>query len=397
MEYIDTAKAASTWNLSPARVRALAREGKIEGAKQVGRGWLIPATAEKPLDGRSRQSRRAEKEQTFRFRLPLYLLQQGRIEANPQDYSQEEHALYQAQLLVESCNVQQALKPLTALAQDCSNPYVRVGAIHDLCLCYMCLGNSSLFNYWVDQLHVAMLQEERYGNELKLVLLNLDACYKGNDGIRDLPDFNLDEAQDNGIWAYLASCASYVAMLDCLSGHNVAPPLAHELNCHTLEKEGCYFGAIRIHLNLAMVYQYGNDEERSRRHLRRAVELSYEHNLIASLATMAYYRGEAMDKMLSEYDNRFAQQIKGAGRKIRAGYRIISQTTSENSVFANISTVDFEYINLAIRGFTNKEIARMKGVSQVTVSKRFSAICSRLSLASKRELVEFTQKSLDRY
>ena len=46
--------AAEKWGISDRRIRVLCAEGKIPGAYQEGRGWKIPADAEKPADGRYR-------------------------------------------------------------------------------------------------------------------------------------------------------------------------------------------------------------------------------------------------------------------------------------------------------------------------------------------------------
>lgn len=45
-------QAAEKWGISDRRIRVLCAEGKIPGAYQEGRGWKIPADAEKPVDGR---------------------------------------------------------------------------------------------------------------------------------------------------------------------------------------------------------------------------------------------------------------------------------------------------------------------------------------------------------
>ena len=69
MEYIDIQKAAQKWALSERRLTALCREGRIPGARKVGKLWQIPDDAEMPLDGRTREyaealTREAESEQT---------------------------------------------------------------------------------------------------------------------------------------------------------------------------------------------------------------------------------------------------------------------------------------------------------------------------------------------
>ncbi len=52
MEYIKASKAAEKWGISPRRVRMLCAEGKIEGAIQKGKLYMIPENAQKPEDGR---------------------------------------------------------------------------------------------------------------------------------------------------------------------------------------------------------------------------------------------------------------------------------------------------------------------------------------------------------
>lgn len=50
---ITVQEAADKWGISTRRVRMLCAEGKVEGARQEGKAWLIPAEAARPIDGRS--------------------------------------------------------------------------------------------------------------------------------------------------------------------------------------------------------------------------------------------------------------------------------------------------------------------------------------------------------
>lgn len=58
MEYMSAAQMAEQWGISDRRVRILCQQGKIDGALRKGRAWLIPANAEKPVDGRSMRYQR---------------------------------------------------------------------------------------------------------------------------------------------------------------------------------------------------------------------------------------------------------------------------------------------------------------------------------------------------
>lgn len=44
--------AAKLWNLTERRVSSLCKDGKIDGARKLGRSWLIPIDAERPADNR---------------------------------------------------------------------------------------------------------------------------------------------------------------------------------------------------------------------------------------------------------------------------------------------------------------------------------------------------------
>ena len=52
MNYLITAEIAEKWGISCRRVVALCEKGRIPGAIQKGKIWLIPDDAEKPIDGR---------------------------------------------------------------------------------------------------------------------------------------------------------------------------------------------------------------------------------------------------------------------------------------------------------------------------------------------------------
>lgn len=58
MEFKSVAQIAEQWGISDRRVRILCQQGKIDGVIRKGRTWLIPADAEKPIDGRTTRYQR---------------------------------------------------------------------------------------------------------------------------------------------------------------------------------------------------------------------------------------------------------------------------------------------------------------------------------------------------
>lgn len=55
MDYKNVYYFASKWNIKERRIRILCAEGRIHGAKKIGKTWFIPEDALKPLDKRYKQ------------------------------------------------------------------------------------------------------------------------------------------------------------------------------------------------------------------------------------------------------------------------------------------------------------------------------------------------------
>lgn len=53
MEYMSAKEAANKWGISQRRVAVLCSENRIDDATRIGNMWVIPTTAEKPIDARS--------------------------------------------------------------------------------------------------------------------------------------------------------------------------------------------------------------------------------------------------------------------------------------------------------------------------------------------------------
>lgn len=53
LSFISAKEASEKWNISQRRVAILCAENRIEGAMMVGNMWIIPSTAEKPIDKRT--------------------------------------------------------------------------------------------------------------------------------------------------------------------------------------------------------------------------------------------------------------------------------------------------------------------------------------------------------
>lgn len=56
MDYISVREAAQKWEISERRVQKLCEESRIGGIQKFGRSWMIPKTANKPIDLRRKDN-----------------------------------------------------------------------------------------------------------------------------------------------------------------------------------------------------------------------------------------------------------------------------------------------------------------------------------------------------
>jgi hypothetical protein len=63
MDWMTTKEAAELWGVKVRQVQTLCVRGLVDGAVKMSEIWLLPKTAAKPLDGRTRVGRQF-KEQT---------------------------------------------------------------------------------------------------------------------------------------------------------------------------------------------------------------------------------------------------------------------------------------------------------------------------------------------
>lgn len=55
MDYISVKESAEKWGISVRRVQILCEENRIDGVLRMGRMWLIPKIATKPIDKRKKE------------------------------------------------------------------------------------------------------------------------------------------------------------------------------------------------------------------------------------------------------------------------------------------------------------------------------------------------------
>jgi len=60
LNLMTSQQAAEKWGITDRQVQLICSQNKIKDATKLGRAWLIPKDAQKPLDGRTKAAREAK-------------------------------------------------------------------------------------------------------------------------------------------------------------------------------------------------------------------------------------------------------------------------------------------------------------------------------------------------
>lgn len=384
MEFISAKEASRLWGIDPSRIGKLARSGRIEGAKIVGRNWLIPKNAQKPIDGRTRTAKE-NKTDTF-FRFPLFV--NSPVESFAPPLSKEEAALRQAQVDFYHCDFEKAKVLFEALAENAETIYVKICAQFFMCVLSAVYDINISWETYYCSMNLLLSEEFPRKKEMELFLPWLDVIV-GQFGripqkLNTAPAYEYHPSS----WymnAYL-SIFNFDRKSTEATNANCTEPFG--TLCRIMERDGHYVEAQALHMILFFHYFGTHSEEAMQFHLRRAVHLAYEHGLLFAIADARTYYIDAVNAVLDDYPASFADRIRQSSLPIYEIFSSFSEKSAKTSVYANLSKNDFRYVFYAIEGDTNKQVADFCGVSLRTVATRYNEIYEKLGVKSKQEMVE---------
>lgn len=67
MDWITVKEVAAIWGMTTRRAQYLCANGKVNGAQKLGDIWVVPKGTQKPIDGRTKESKSAVKAKSEGF------------------------------------------------------------------------------------------------------------------------------------------------------------------------------------------------------------------------------------------------------------------------------------------------------------------------------------------
>jgi hypothetical protein len=63
LNLMSSQQAAEKWGITDRQIQSLCMQGKIKDATKLGRAWLIPKDAQRPLDGRTKTAKAMKRQE----------------------------------------------------------------------------------------------------------------------------------------------------------------------------------------------------------------------------------------------------------------------------------------------------------------------------------------------
>ena len=379
MEYVKIDEIAKQWGISPRRVQALCAGGKIEGAVRFGRDWMIPKTASKPADGRTKAGRSLVN-QTMQMprKTPfLHMTDMYRVPGSADSVAEsladhhEAQVLFEAEIAYSRGDIDRVYESANYLLQKHSGFYAVIGAGMLLALCAIWKGDISMWRR--AKVHIAEAPVKN-DHDRDIISFSITAVDSVLYNVQNFPDWfkigcfeplHRDSMPAAKVFyaKYLYAIGYAVATkeyeLDGVKGLSLLSivPAAIEPMISWAMSDQTVISEIYLRMTCAAVYHNIGNDPQAIQHIDRAISLALPDRLYGILAEY----GRSLDGLLEQRLTRIAPDVWDTVRKLyqtyKDGWSKLSGSVRGKTIITTLSPKEREVAKLAAFGMKNAEIA----------------------------------------
>ncbi len=402
MDYIGIEEVAKKWGVSKRFVQILCADGRIEGATRLGRAWMIPENAKKPIDGRTRAARTEHeadiplpRKTPFLYMTDLYHTP-GTADAVGEslDHNHEARVLFEAEVAYSRGEIDKVYDIANYLLSKHSGFYAIQSAGMLLAMCAIWKGDISMWRK--AKVHIAEAPAKN-NNDRDAMQLAISAV-----------DIMLYDVQSFPKWfqtgcfeplhkdSYPAAKVYYAKFLYTVA-YSVATgtlklPGAEGLYVmssvpYTLEPMICWanekntvMSEIYLRLTCAAVYHNCGKDDQAIRHIDRALTLALPDKFYGVLAEYCRALDSLMEKRLSLIDGNAWLEVRKLYKIYNEGWSSLSGAVRGKKILTTLSDKEREVAKLAAFGMGNREIADNLHLSLSVVKQAVRIVSERLGL-----------------
>ena len=379
MDYIGIEETAKKWGTSKRFVQLLCSEGRIEGATRLGRAWMIPKDARKPMDGRTKAAKiEAERDMPLPRRTPfLYMSDLYNTPGTADDvgvtlaYNHEAQVLFNAEVAYSRGEIDKVYESASYLLSKHSGFYAVIGAGMLLAMCAIWKGDIEMWRRAKIHISEAPAKSDHDRDVMQLAISAVDIMLYS---VESFPSwFKMGCFEPLHKDAFPAAKVYYAKYLYAtgydvatgivkfegvqgLSMMNMIPNTIEPLICWANERN-TIMSEIYLRMTCAAVYHNSGNDEAAIKHIDRALALALPDKLYGLLAEYCRALDTLIERRLTAIDEEAWQTVKKLHKVYNEGWSILSGAIRGKKIVTTLSAKEREVAKLAAFGMTNQEIA----------------------------------------
>ena len=379
MDYISIDEAAKKWGLSKRFVQLLCSNGRIEGATRLGRAWMIPHDAKKPIDGRTKAARsKRDGDMPLPRKTPfLYMTDLYNTPGTADDvgeslaFNHEAQVLFEAEVAYSRGEIDKVYDIANYLLSKHSGFYAVLSAGMLLAQCAIWKGDIEMWRRAKIHISEAPAKNDNDRDVMQLAISAVDIMVYN---VQSFPEwFKKGRFEPIHKDAYPAAKVYYAKYLYAL-GYAVAMGLVKVDGTQGLyimsvisfsvepliswaRANNTIMAEIYLRLTCAAIYHNCGKDEDAIYHIDKAIELALPDKFYGVLAEYCRALDSLMEKRLSLIDEGAWKEVKKLYKVYNEGWSKLSGAVRGKTILTTLSDKEREVAKLAAFGMGNQEIA----------------------------------------
>lgn len=414
MEWITAQETAKRWGVSLRYVQALCQKGKIPNVKRIGRDWMLPSDAVRPMDGRTKASKQAHsalaapklplpRKTPFLHMTDLYSKPGSAdmsIEALAEN--QEAQALLAAQIAYSRGQIDQVYASAYDLLHKRSGFYATLAAGMLLALCAIWRGDLALWRQAKIHIAEAPAESDQDRDIMSFSLTAVDSMLYDTSSFPEwfkrgrfeplhkdaLPAAKVFYAKYLYSAAYaVATKQLAVAGVQGLSLMGMVP-FTIEPMISQAAADRSVIAEIYLRLTCATIYHNSGNDEQASYHIDRAITMALPDKLYGLLAEYCRVLYSLLELRLIQIDPAVWNEVRRLYVLYNEGWSRLGSSVHGRTIIATLAKKEREVARLAAFGMKNGEIAAKLHMSVSAVKQTISNISGKTGM-SREEFAAF--------
>lgn len=407
MEYLTITETAEKWEISPRRLQTLCAGGKVEGATRFGKVWMIPKSAQKPIDGRTRASKRskataAERDMPMPRKTPFLHMTDlygspGDVEKSVMalEHNPEAQTLFTAEMAYSQGNIEKVYDCAYYLLHKHSGFYAVISAGMLLALCAIWRGDLHMWRQ--AKIHIAQAPAKTEADR-DIMAFSITAIDSILYDVSSFPEWfkmgRFEPLHKDALPAakvfyakYLYAVAYAIATkqadlqgvrglgLMAMIPNTIEPMISQAVADHSLIAE------IYLRMTCAAVYYSSGNKEQAIYHVDRAVALALPDQLYGILAEYGRTLNPLLEQRIVLVDEKVWYKVRDLYQIYVAGWTKLSGSVRGKNLATTLSLKEREVAKLAAFGMKNSQIAEFLHMSLSAVKQAVTSVSNKTGMS----------------